>query len=237
LQGFQFDYQTPRTLSTNFTAQYSLTRNLSAQVAYVFTQGKNLQAGIGQNNVTALLPQGASNTDLTNPGARGTILFPDCAAGGSYQATVGQSDYNGLQTKLEQQYANGLSFLLAYTYSKTLSDSGDLLNGGSLGGFRAPSVPGLGPMFDWGLADIDIRQVLRFSGGYELPFGTNKRFLGTSSKGMNALVGGWVGKLDCHAARWPTYHSLLPYSDNVGHRLLRRPGSGPKSETWASQYS
>ena len=191
LQGLQFDYQTPRTLSANFTAQYSLTRNLSAQVAYVFTQGKNLQAGIGQNNVTALLPQGTSNTDFTNPGAGGTIPFPDFSANASYQATVGQSDYNGLQTKLEQQFSNGLTFLFAYTYSKTLSDSGDLLNGGSLGGFRAPSVVGLGPNFDRGLADFDIRQVLHLSGGYELPIGTNKRFLSTSGKGLNAVVGGW----------------------------------------------
>ena len=191
LQGLQFNYQTPRTLSANFTAQYSLTRNLSAQVSYVFTQGKNLQAGIGQNNVTALLPQGTSNTNFTNPGAGGTIPFPDFSAGASYQATVGQSDYNGLQTKLEQQFSNGLTFLFAYTYSKTLSDSGDLLNGGSLGGFRAPSVPGLGPNFDRGLADFDIRQVLHLSGGYELPIGTNKHFLSTSGKGLNALVGGW----------------------------------------------
>jgi hypothetical protein len=96
-----------------------------------------------------------------------------------------------LQTKLEQQYSNGLSLLFAYTYSKTLSDAGDLLNGGSLSGLRAPAVPGLGPMFDWGPANFDIRHVVHFSGGYDLPFGTNKHFLGTSGKVTNAVVGGW----------------------------------------------
>lgn len=189
LQGLQFNYITPRTLSSNLTFQYSLTHNLSLQAAYVFTQAKNLQAGIGQNNVSALLPQGTNTTDQTVVGA---VPFPDFAAGSSFQATVGQSDYNGLQVKLEQQYSNGLSFLFAYTYSKTLSDSGDLLNGGSLGGFRAPSVPGLGPLFDWGLADFDIRQVVHFSGGYDLPIGTNKYFLSTASKPVNAVVGGWA---------------------------------------------
>jgi len=186
LQGLQFNYQTPRTLSSNFTVQYSLTPTLSLQAAYVFTQAKNLQQGIGANNVTAILPQGANTKD----GSPGTVPFPDFS-GGSYQATIGQSDYNGLQTKIEQQFSNGLSFLFAYTYSKTLSDAGDLLNGGSGSGLRAPSVPGLGPMFDWGLADFDIRQVLHFSGGYELPIGKNKRFLGTSSRLVNAVVGGW----------------------------------------------
>ncbi len=48
LQGLQFNYITPRTLAVNTTLQYSITRALSAQVAYVFTQGKNLQAGCWQ---------------------------------------------------------------------------------------------------------------------------------------------------------------------------------------------
>ena len=191
LQGLQFNYITPRTLAVNTTVQYSITRALSAQVAYVFTQGKNLQQGIGNNNVTALLPAGASTTNLTNPGAGGTVPFPDFATNGQFQATVGSSNYNGLQTKLEQQFSNGLTLLFAYTYSKTLSDAGDLLNGGSGSGLRAAAIPGFGPEFDWGPAIFDIRHVVHFSGGYDLPLGTNKRFLGTSGKGLNAVVGGW----------------------------------------------
>lgn len=190
LQGLQFNAQTPRTTSVNATLQYSITHSLSLTEAYVFTQAKYLQAGIGANNVTALLPAGGNTSNTLNPGAGGTKPFPDFS-GGSYQANIGQSAYNGLLTTLEQQYSNGLSFLFAYTYSKTLSDAGDLLNGGSTSGFRAPSVPGLGPMFDWGLADFDIRHVVHFSGGYELPFGKNKRFLGNSGRAANALIGGW----------------------------------------------
>ena len=188
LQGLQFAYQTPRTLSSNITFQYSLTRSMSVQASYVFTQGKYLQAGVGQNEVTAILPQG-SNT--TSKSVVGSVPFPDFGANSSYHATVGASDYNGLQTKIEQQFQNGLTFLLAYTWSKTLSDAGDLLNGGSTNGYRAPSVPGLGPMFDWGLADFDIKQVVHFSGGYELPIGKNKHFLGTSSRAADLIVGGW----------------------------------------------
>ncbi|MBW4039984.1 MAG: TonB-dependent receptor [Acidobacteria bacterium] len=191
LEGMQFHYQTPQTLSGNLTLQYSLTHALSAQVAYVFTGGRNIDAGVGQNNVTALLPQGYSTTNETNPGAGGTVPFPDFGSNSSFQATIGSSDYNGLQAKLEQQFSNGLSFLLAYTYSKTLSDAGDLLNGGSLGGYRAPAVPGLGPMFDWTLADFDIRQVLHFSGNYELPVGKNKAYLNSFGRVPNAIIGGW----------------------------------------------
>ncbi len=191
LQGLQFDYITPRTLAVNTTVQYSITRALSAQIAYVFTQGKNLQQGVGNNHVTAILPSGTSTTNLTNPGAGGTVPFPDFAANGSFQSTIGSSNYNGLQTKLEQQFSNGLTLLLAYTYSKTLSDAGDLLNGGSLSGLRAPAVPGLGPEFDWGPANFDIRHVFHFSGGYELPVGKNKRFMANSGNAANMLLGGW----------------------------------------------
>jgi hypothetical protein len=182
LEGAQFDWQTPRTLSANLTAQYSITRTLSATVAYVWTHGEDLQAGIGTNNVSQILAYNASTTNA--------VPFPDFSHGMSYQATVGSSDYNGLQAKLEQQFSSGLSYLLAYTWSKTMSDAGDLLNGGSTGGFRAPSVPGLGPSFDRGLADFDLRQVLHFSGGYQVPFGKDKKFL-NQGKVANAVFGGW----------------------------------------------
>ena len=81
------------------------------------------------------------------------------------------------QTKLEKQFASGLNFLATYTYSKVRSDALDLLNGGSGQGFRAPSVPGFGIHGDYGLAPFDIRNVVHFSGGYELPFGKGKRYM------------------------------------------------------------
>jgi hypothetical protein len=185
LEGLQFNYQTPVTLSSNLTFQHSLTPTLSMQVGYVFTNAWNLQTGVGNNNVTQLFPAG---TDLTTK-----VPFPDFNRNGSSNRTIANSNYNGLQTKLEQQYWKGLSLLATYTWSKTLSDAGDLLNGGSLQGFRAPAVPGLGPEFDRALAAFDIRNVFHFSGGYELPFCRGKQFLGDSRKITNAVIGGWSG--------------------------------------------
>ena len=183
LQGLQFNYQTPRTFSTNLTVQYALTHSLSAQVGYVLTDGSDLQQGIGNNAVSQLLPANISTTPY--------VPFPDFSQGASYQRTIGNSIYNGLQTKIEQQLSNGLNYLVTYTFSKTLSDAGDLLNGGSTSGLRAPWVPGLGPRFDWGLADFDVRNVFHLSGGYELPFGKGKAFLANSGMLANQVVGGW----------------------------------------------
>jgi hypothetical protein len=181
LQGLQFNFKTPRTLSSNLSFQYALTHAMSAQVAYVFTDASDLQVGIGNNDVSQLLPANTSTLPY--------VPFPDFGQGGSYQRTEGSSIYNGLQTKLEQTLSNGLSFLATYTYSKTLTDAGDLLNGGSVNGFRAPYL--YGPRFDWGLASFDIRNVVHLSGGYELPIGTGKMFLGNSSKLVNNTLGGW----------------------------------------------
>jgi hypothetical protein len=185
LEGAQFNWVTPRTYSANFTLQYQLTRNMTAQAAYVWTHGEDMQVGLSTNNVSQILSATAPTTNA--------VPWPDFSHGQSYQTTNGTSDYNGLQTKVEQDYGNGLSFLFAYTYSKTLSDEGDLLNGGSNSpaGFRAPSVPGLGINFDRGLADFDIRQVVHFSGGYQLPFGQNKAYFHDVGPVGNDIIGGW----------------------------------------------
>ena len=110
-----------------------------------------------------------------------------------YAATAGMSAYHSLQTKVEKQFTGGLNFLFAYTWSKTMTDAGDLLNGGGVGnvGFRAPNVPGLGMPFDYGLAAYDVRNVFHFSGGYELPFGHGKRFMGDASGFKDKAIGGW----------------------------------------------
>lgn len=220
LKGIQFDYQTPRTYSANLTVQYSLTRTLSAQASYVFTNGENLQIGHNFENVQQILPAGISTFNY--------VPFHDFGDGG-VNSTFGASQYHGLQSKLEQQFSNGLNYLLTYTWSKTLSDAGDLLNGGSTGSQRALDVPGLGPKFDWGLADFDIRQVVHFSGGYQLPFGKDKRFLNQGGL-TNAVFGGW-------SANWiATLQGGQPinFGCNTGTasgtncNLMRVPGASPQ---------
>ena len=94
---------------------------------------------------------------------------------------------------MNKKFAKGLDFLFAYTYSKVRSDAYDLLNGfASGGGYRAPYIPGMGIHADYGLANFDIRNVIHFSGAYELPFGKGKKFMGDAGGVSNAIVGGWA---------------------------------------------
>jgi hypothetical protein len=183
LRGIQFNYKTPYSMSGNLTIQYQLTPTLAVQAGYVTSQARHLETFPGSNNVPVITDNNANQATL--------VPYPDFGRGSSYAATQGNSIYQGFQTKAEKSFANGLNFLAAYTYSKTLSDAGDLLNGGSLQGYRAPSVPGLGIHFDYGLAGFDIRNVFHFSGGYELPFGKGKHFASGVSGLQNQLIGGW----------------------------------------------
>ncbi len=196
LSGLQFNFQTPNTLSSNLSVQYALTQNMSFTAAYVYTHASHLQVGVGNNRPSQLVPANTPlvrNTSLPDTPANHNYLpFPDFGQGGSLQQTLGASVYNGLQTKLEQRLSHGLSYLATYTYAKTMTDAPDLLNGGSTGGFRAPYVPGFGTRVDWALASFDVRNVFHFSGGYELPAGRGKHFLGNSSRLTDAALGGWA---------------------------------------------
>ena len=183
LRGIQFDYKTPYSMGANLTLQYQLTSSMSVQAGYVTSLARHLESFPGTNNVNSIQPNSVDPKTL--------VAFPDFGRGTSYAATEGSSHYHALQTKVEKQFAGGLNFLAAYTWSKTMSDAGDLLNGGSLRGYRAPGVPGLGIQFDYGLASFDVRNVFHFSGGYELPFGKGRRFMSSASGLTNAAVGGW----------------------------------------------
>jgi len=207
LRGIQFDYVTPYSMSGNFTLQYALTPTLSAQIGYVTSMGRHLEVFPNSNNPTAILPENLPNgltlndtgPTTTLPASQGGLPFPDFGQAASYAITEGSSVYHSLQTKLEKQFTNGVSFLATYTWSKALTDAHDLLNDGSIGnpnsgnvnGYRAPSVPGMGIQGDYGLAPFDIRNVFHFSGSYALPFGKGKRFMSDATGAANALAGGW----------------------------------------------
>lgn len=184
--GLQYNFQTPYTEGWNFTLEYAFTPTLTLTAGYVGNSTHHLEIFKGANNVTKIV---LPDANTSGPGA--PVLFPDLPGGITYQTTDGNSYYNGLQTTLEKHFSGGLSFLTTYTYSRCRSDGGDLLNGGSIGSYRAVDIPGAGIQADYGDCDFDIRHVVHFSGGYQLPFGKGRHFLTHANRGLDALVGGW----------------------------------------------
>jgi hypothetical protein len=184
LPGIQFNYQTPYSMGANLTVQYQLTPTLALQAGYVLSNGRHIEVFPNANNVSTINVFNADQSTL--------VPFKDFGRGSSYAVAEGNSNYNGLQTKIEKRFAGGLNLLATYTYSKVLTDARDPLNtGSSLTSYRGPDVPGFGIHADYSLAPSDIRNVFHFSGGYELPFGKGKHFLSDSSGFQNRLVGGW----------------------------------------------
>ena len=103
---------------------------------------------------------------------------------------VGNSTYNSFQGKVQKRMSHGLYAVLAYTWSKNISDGDALSN-------ATPGVASFGMAQnannrhgERGLSDYDVPQRFVASYGWELPFGANKPYL-NQSRVLNRLVGGW----------------------------------------------
>jgi hypothetical protein len=112
-----------------------------------------------------------------SPGGTGLV--------GEYNAPIGGNFYNGLEVKLDKRVSGGagrgLSFQLAYTYSKTINEDG-YRNG----------WPYQDPEQIHQLAGTDRTHVLTVTSVYDLPFGKGRTFLTNSNRLVNSLVGNWT---------------------------------------------
>jgi hypothetical protein len=107
------------------------------------------------------------------------------------------NNYNSLQVNLSRRFAQGLSFLGSYTYSKALgytAANGMLLNPFDL---RA----------NYGPLDYDRQHVLSISHLWELPFGRH------GSNLMQTLLGGWQWN---GVLSWQTGTPLTITADAIG---------------------
>jgi len=183
LEGIQFHYITPYMEGWNMTFEYELTPSLTVQVAYVGNASHHQEVFPNSNNPENITPVGvAANYE-----------YPLFGHGVSYAAVEGNSYYDGLQAQLEKHYSKGLDLLATYTYSRARTDARGPLNFGStLTSYRAATLEGFGIQGDYTDAPQDIRQVVHFSGGYELPFGKGRQFLANAPAAEDYILGGWT---------------------------------------------
>jgi len=110
---------------------------------------------------------------------------------------IANSIYHALQVRVEKEFANGLQFLLTYTFSKSIDtasatdDSISWLGGGTTGGstIAVQDPNNLKP--ERAVSVFDIPQLLQFSYVYELPVGHGKPLGSNIHPVLNAIVGGW----------------------------------------------
>jgi hypothetical protein len=161
----------------NYTMQREL-RSLVLSLSYVGNKGTHL-ARLVQRNQPVPGP-GSVNSRRPIPGY-GNINAVESS---------GNSIYHGLLFSAEKRFSNGLSFLLSYTFSKAIEDSGSPALDSTPAGSDQPQDPG-NLRLDRGLSPHDVRSRFVYSYVYELPFGKGKRFLNTATGPLNLLLGGW----------------------------------------------
>ncbi len=120
--------------------------------------------------------------------------FPQFAGFGGDAFPAADSIYHALQVRAERSFANGLEFLVTYTWSKSIDDSSfqDYSNSflGNAGGAQSRQDP-YNPRGDRAVSVFDIPQVFQVSYEYELPVGRGKALGGGMNPILNTIVGGW----------------------------------------------
>lgn len=201
----------PRNQTNSYSSQWSfdvqrqLPGNFVVTAGYIGNSGTHLYVPYNYNQLTdADLAQGSALTAtvanpfygviatatsaLSKPTVRAFQLMlphPQFTTMTSYLESRGHSTYNALQLTVEHRFAQGLSALVAYTHSNMMDNVADFFSFLSGGGFQDNYCPSC----DRSVSAQDLRNVLRASGQYELPFGKDKSF---ANKGaVSQVVGGW----------------------------------------------
>ena len=174
--GFDPHMVTPRMTQYNFAVQQELARNFALEVAYVGNQSHHLEREVQPANFPPIAPGDTRPVQARRPNPR--------FSGGSYFDTSGNANYNGLEVKLEKRFSQGVQFLAAYNWGKTIDmDTSDQGSGGSDNPYNYRTMRGP--------SSIDFGQRFVASFVVELPFGRGKPIAGGASSVANAIIGGW----------------------------------------------
>ncbi len=200
--GTRLDRVYPATYNWNFGIQRQMPFGTLLDLNYVSTQGRHLTRTPNVNQVTPAVqyPNRTLNVNSLRPyqGYTNLNLVENSAA----------SNYNGLQAGLTRRFSKGLTYSVAYTFSKVLTDSSDDGTGvENLLNYRAERSH----------ASFDRNQILVLSYVYNLPFFERQKGV------VHKALGGWTlsGISQFQSGAW-----LTPaFSTAVGTRRPDRVGN------------
>jgi hypothetical protein len=181
--------------------QFALTPTMLLDVGYVGSHGVRLQGYIPFNAASSpRVTTDACNYLFDVSQATGTnascatdpnfqpidtrVPFPGLPSMMYANANVLGSNYHSLQVQLRQRFNHGLTYHVAYTWSKSLDDFSGYNVSGNGGFVQDPhNVAG-----DYGPSSFNQPNRLTVNGSWELPVGKNKRW---SLGRANWVLGGW----------------------------------------------
>lgn len=239
--------------SWTFNIQQELPKSFVLDVGYVGQRAYRISSGLENLNQVDVrnLSLGATlSADINSaaaraagisapyPGFTGSVAqalrpYPQFTGINNDLQPNGWSTYNSLQTRLQKRYSNGVSFLLSYTWSKTLVSGGSYTGRGV---DAASSVPldTRNRILEKRLAAFDIPHNVVISWTYALPFGRGRRYMSNPGRGLDLLAGGWeFTAIQRYASGTPLNISgggVIPLF-NSGNRPNRIPGVDPINNT------
>jgi len=183
-----YDRKTPRTMTYLLNIQRELPGNTVVEVGYLGSLSHHLESLRAVNEALPGTTPTASRTPFPE---FGRIQLVDASA---------NANYNAASVKVTKRYTNGLTYLAAYTWAKSIDDAssirtndGDTLfpqNSHCLRCERGNSIFNTKSRF--------VTSLL-----YDLPVGKGRSF-DISNKILNAIVGGWqVGTIFTYQTGFP----------------------------------
>jgi hypothetical protein len=188
----------------NLNVQHQLSMGLLVEAGYIGNTGHK-QVGSVFVNQPRLPENPAAPTPFS---ARSP--YPNLNPGFSQITNYQWSNYNAGFLRLEQRVRSGLSYTMAYTYSKSIDSGGAGQNMYNRRPERA-------------LADNDVRHNFISSYVYELPFGKGKRYH-ISAGVLDVLAGGW------QVNGIANFRSGSPYSIGVAQDLANVGTGGQRAD-------
>ncbi len=147
---------------------------------------------------------------------------------------VGVSSYNALQIQARKHFSQGLSFLLSYTWSKTLTDSESIYNE-----FSGWTQDFYNRKAEKALSINDYPSNLVLSYEYQLPLGPGKKFANVGGP-AGKVVGGWsIAGIQQYQSGRPEmiYTGSNPYSNYIGpNNFIMRPNVVPGVPKYSTQW-
>jgi hypothetical protein len=156
----------------NLNIQRELRKDWLFTVGYAGTRGTHIPY-LRDMNAAVYIPgrSTVANTNSRRP------LYPSFARFSIIESVV-NSNYNSLQASLDKRFGSGVTLLVSYTFSKSLTDLNTVLTNN--GGVQDPD----NRRAEWGPADFDRTHALVTSWVWQIPSFSN-------SAAGKAILGGW----------------------------------------------
>lgn len=171
-------YSNPRSQQWQFDIERQLSPTSVISVAYVGSSTQRLDYTGKANEPVGPFCENTAQcaTPVTSAQAEQTEYLPFSSTGWNYAESTGISNYNALQAQYHEHFSNGLTALVAYTWSKCLSTTNGWFNAEN-GDLGDPVEDYFNPNLAYGICGFNTPQEFNVSGVYNLPFGKGEKWL------------------------------------------------------------